>query len=150
MARIWGAGLTLRADEDFAAFGDFHQNVGSDMKKIFGRKPFIWTAGLTYGHTDLEEPGSSRLSAQYVSAEAGTYFEGTTLDTSDILDKTITPWALLNPDIMTGKINFWLTKGDIVLTKNVNLHGEYAFHIDAEDAESKPNNLASVSLQYTF
>lgn len=110
----------------------------------------IWIAGLTYGHTDLEEPGSSRLSAQYVSAEAGAYIQGTTLDTSDILDKTVTPWALLYPDIATGKINFWLAKGDVVLTKNVNLHGEYAFHIDAGDAEAKPENLASVSLQYTF
>lgn len=33
MARIWGAGLTLRADEDFSVFGDYHQNIGSDMKK---------------------------------------------------------------------------------------------------------------------
>ena len=50
----------------------------------------------------------------------------------------------------TEKLTFWLAKGDIVLTKNVNLHGEYAFHISAKDEDDHRDNLASVSLQYTF
>lgn len=126
-----------------------------------------WTAGFPWGHTDLNKPGISRFSTQYVSAEDGSYIAGTTLDVSDVLDRSA-GLGSINPDFLgitddgylivepmllgtsTEKLTFWLTKGDIVLTKNVNLHGEYAFHIDAEDAESKPNNLASVSLQYTF
>lgn len=110
-----------------------------------------WTAGFPWGHTDLNKPGISRFSTQYVSAEDGSYIAGTTLDVSDVLDKSV-GLESISPDFLgiTEKLTFWLAKGDVVLTKNVNLHGEYAFHIDAEDAESKPNNLASVSLQYTF
>lgn len=50
----------------------------------------------------------------------------------------------------TEKLTFWLAKGDIVLTKNVNLHGEYAFHLSAKDEDAYRGNLASVSPQYTF
>ena len=50
----------------------------------------------------------------------------------------------------TEKLTFWLVKGDIVLTKNVNLHGEYAFHISAKDEDDHRDSLALVSLQYTF
>jgi len=40
----------------------------------------------------------------------------------------------------TEKLTFWLAKGDIVLTKNVNLHGEYAFHISAKDEDDYRDN----------
>ena len=160
-ARIWGGGLTLRADEDFSVFGDYYKNV-----KYEG-KPVLWTAGFQWGHTDLNKPGTSRFSTQYVSAEDGSYIAGTTLDVSDVLDKSV-GLGSINPDFLgitddgylivepilrgtsTEKLTFWLAKGDVVLTKNVNLHGEYAFHISAKDEDDHRDNLASVSLQYTF
>ena len=160
-ARIWGGGLTLRADEDLSVFGDYYKN----LKYI--EKPVLWTAGFQWGHTNLNEPGTSRFSTQYVSAEGGSYAAGTTLDVSDVLDRTVGVGSI-NPDFLgvtddgyliiepmllgtsTEKLTFWLAKRDVVLTKNVNLHGEYAFHISAKDEDAHRDNLASVSLQYTF
>lgn len=127
----------------------------------------LWTAGFQWGPTDLNKPGTSRFSKQYVSAEDGSYIAGTTLDVSDVLDKSV-GLGSINPDFLgitddgylivepilrgtsTEKLTFWLAKGDVVLTKNVNLHGEYAFHISAKDEDDYRDNLASVSLQYTF
>ena len=160
-ARIWGGVLTLRADEDFSVFGDYYKNV-----KYEGN-PVLWTAGFQWGHTDLNKPGTSRFSTQYVSAEDGSYIAGTTLDVSDVLDRSA-GLGSINPDFLgvtndgylivepirlgtsTEKLTFWLAKGDIVLTKNINLHGEYAFHISAKDEDDYRDHLASVSLQYTF
>lgn len=93
--------------------------------------------------------------------------QGQPWDVSDVLDRSA-GLGLINPDFLgitddgylivepmlrgtsTEKLTFWLAKGDIVLTKNVNLHGEYAVHISAKDEDDYRDNLASVSLQYTF
>lgn len=94
-ARIWGGGLTLRADEDFSVFGDYYKNV-----KYEG-KPVLWTAGFQWGHTDLNKPGTSRFSTQYMSAEDGSYIAGTTLDVSDVLDRSV-GLGSINPDFLGG------------------------------------------------
>lgn len=95
LARIWGGGLTLRADEDFSVFGDYYKNV-----KYEGN-PVPWTAGFPWGHTDLNKPGTSRFSTQYVSAEDGSYIAGTTLDVSDVLDRSV-GLESINPDFLGG------------------------------------------------
>jgi len=46
-------------------------------------------------------------------------------------------------------VDYWLAQADVILAKNVKLHGEYAFDVDAKDG-SDYDNLATVSLNYVF
>ena len=96
--------------------------------RCFGQPVSRW------GHTDLNKPGTSRFYTQYVSAEDGSYIAGTTLDVSDVLDRSA-GLGSINPDFLgvtndghllvepirlgtsTEKLTFWLAKGDIVLTR---------------------------------
>ena len=138
LARVWGAGLTFHATDRVDVFGDFYQNTKWDGD------PTLWTAGLGYGHANLANPGSFRLAAQYVKGEQGAYFGGTTLDGSDALDKTI------GVDGDADSVHFWVASGDVVLAKNVNLHGEYVFDVNAKGTSTDYDDLAAVTLQYSF
>lgn len=54
------------------------------------------------------------------------------------------------PDIAAGKdLKFWNVFGDVVLQKNVTLHGEYAWDIENTNA-GYDDNAWSVSLNYAF
>lgn len=134
--RIWGAGLTADITSDFNVFGDFYQNT-----KVSG-DPHLWTAGLGYGHANRKKPGTWRLAAQYVDVEKGAYLGGTTYH--------IDPLALTLKDGI-DEVKFWLLSGDLVLQKNVTLHGEYALDIDT-DGTSKTDydDLAALVINYKF
>ena len=128
---IWGAGLTVGVTDAVDVFGDFYKNT-----KPAG-DPQMWTAGLGFGHYNLKKPGTFRVAAQYVRNEAGAYFGGSTY--------TAFPAnSLLNVDS-----KFWLANADVVLAKNVRLHGEYAFNVKTDDNVDY-DDLATVSLNYNF
>ena len=128
---IWGAGLTVGVTDAVDVFGDFYKNT-----KPKG-DPQMWTAGLGFGHYNLKKPGTFRVAAQYVRNEAGAYFGGSTYT-------AFPASSLLNVDS-----KFWLANADVVLAKNVRLHGEYAFNVKTDDNVDY-DDLATVSLNYNF
>ena len=128
---IWGAGLTVGVTDAVDVFGDFYKNT-----KPAG-DPQMWTAGLGFGHYNLKKTGTFRVAAQYVRNEAGAYFGGSTYT-------AFPASSLLNVDS-----KFWLANADVVLAKNVRLHGEYAFNVKTDDSVDY-DDLATVSLNYNF
>ena len=128
---VWGAGLTVGVTDAVDVFGDFYKNT-----KPAG-DPQMWTAGLGFGHYDLKKPGTFRVAAQYVRNEAGAYFGGSTYT-------AFPASSLLNVDS-----KFWLANADVVLAKNIRLHGEYAFNVKTDDSVDY-DDLATVSLNYNF
>ena len=128
---IWGAGLTVGVTDAVDVFGDFYKNT-----KPAG-DPQMWTAGLGFGHYNLKKPGTFRVAAQHVRNEAGAYFGGSTYT-------AFPASSLLNVDS-----KFWLANADVVLAKNVRLHGEYAFNVKTDDSVDY-DDLATVSLNYNF
>ena len=128
---IWGAGLTVGVTDAVDIFGDFYKNTEPKGD------PQMWTAGLGFGHYNLKKPGTSRVAAQYVRNEAGAYFGGSTYT-------AFPASSLLNVDS-----KFWLANADVVLAKNVRLHGEYAFNVKTDDSVDY-DDLATVSLNYNF
>ena len=128
---IWGAGLTVGVTDAADVFGDFYKNTEPEGD------PQMWTAGLGFGHYNLKKPGTFRVAAQYVRNEAGAYFGGSTYT-------AFPASSLLNVDS-----KFWLANADVVLAKNVRLHGEYAFNVKTDDNVDY-DDLATVSLNYNF
>ena len=128
---IWGAGLTVGVTDAVDVFGDFYKNTEPEGD------PQMWTAGLGFGHYNLKKPGTFRVAAQYVRNEAGAYFGGSTYT-------AFPASSLLNVDS-----KFWLANADVVLAKNIRLHGEYAFNVKTDDSVDY-DDLATVSLNYNF
>ena len=128
---IWGAGLTVGVTDAVDIFGDFYKNTEPKGD------PQMWTAGLGFGHYNLKKPGTFRVAAQYVRNEAVAYFGGSTYT-------AFPASSLLNVDS-----KFWLANADVVLAKNVRLHGEYAFNVKTDDSVDY-DDLATVSLNYNF
>ena len=128
---IWGAGLTVVVTDAVDIFGDFYKNTEPKGD------PQMWTAGLGFGHYNLKKPGTFRVAAQYVRNEAGAYFGGSTYT-------AFPASSLLNVDS-----KFWLANADVVLAKNIRLHGEYAFNVKTDDSVDY-DDLATVSLNYNF
>ena len=128
---IWGAGLTVGVTDAVDIFGDFYKNTEPKGD------PQMWTAGLGFGHYNLKKPGTFRVAAQYVRNEAGAYFGGSTYT-------AFPASSLLNVDSKC-----WLANADVVLAKNIRLHGEYAFNVKTDDSVDY-DDLATVSLNYNF
>ena len=128
---IWGAGLTVGVTDAVDIFGDFYKNTEPKGD------PQMWTAGLGFGHYNLKKTGTFRVAAQYVRNEAGAYFGGSTYT-------AFPASSLLNVDS-----KFWLANADVVLAKNIRLHGEYAFNVKTDDSVDY-DDLATVSLNYNF
>ena len=128
---IWGAGLTVGVTDVVDVFGDFYKNTEPKGD------PQTWTAGLGFGHYNLKKPGTFRVAAQYVRNEADAYFGGSTYT------------AFPASSLLKVDSKFWLANADVVLAKNVRLHGEYAFNVKIDDNVDY-DDLATVSLNYNF
>ena len=128
---IWGAGLTVGVTDAVDIFGDFYKNTEPKGD------PQMWTAGLGFGHYNLKKPGTFRVAAQYVRNEADAYFGGSTYT------------AFPASSLLKVDSKFWLANADVVLAKNVRLHGEYAFNVKTDDNVDY-DDLATVSLNYNF
>ena len=143
---IWGANLNVPVG-DFAVFGDYYKNT----KKITGAydKPAFYTAGLAYGSTVASKPGTFRIGAQYVKAETGSYFGGTTMQVDPM---ALTYSYSVNQELLKN-VKYWLATADVMLMKNVRLHGEYAFNVKGDKAAGGStdfDDIATVSLNYNF
>ncbi len=134
--KFWGANLNIPVNQ-FALFGDYYKNTG-----IHG-DPQFYTAGLSYGKAVGSKPGTFKLSAQYVKAESGSYLGGTALQ----IDPTAVSLSKNTKDV-----KYWLAMADVILMKNLKLHGEYAFNVKADKTggETDYDDLATVSLNYSF
>lgn len=135
-ATYWGLGLTAAVTDDIDVFGDFYKNT--DQKG----DPALWTAGIGYGHYAAKKPGSWRLSAQYVKSEANAYYFG-----AGSTYQAVPMGGSL--DLLENDTHYWLAVGDVMLAKNVRLHGEYAFDVST-DAKGDYDDLYTVSLNYNF
>ncbi len=144
LGEFWNAGLTANVTKEVDVFGDFIQNNALDGN------PQMWTAGLAYGHYSDKKPGTYRIAAQYVSAETGAYYgSGTYL--ANPLDTMKAYYGPKGNRTLAEKTTFWMASADVVLAKNVRLHGEYNFNIDVTGTDKTDyDNLAAVQLVYSF
>ena len=128
---IWGANLVVPVD-NFSVFGEYWDSNAD-------KADTTWQAGLGYSTLDAAKPGTFALNVAYNRVGAGAYLGGTTYDASDFFGA-----------IADGKdLKFWNVFGDVVLQKNVTLHGEYAWDIENTKA-GYDDNAWSVSLNYAF
>ena len=126
---IWGANLVVPVD-NFSVFGEYWDSNAD-------KNDSAYQAGLGYSTLDAAKPGTFALNVAYNKVGANAYLGGVTYDASDFFD------------IAAGKdLKFWNVFGDVVLQKNVTLHGEYAW--DIENADGCDDNAWSVSLNYAF
>lgn len=132
---VYGGGLTIGLTDKFDVFGDYFKN--SDAQG----DPDAWTAGLGYGHQDDARVGSFRVSVARVDAEKNAVLGGYTYDVSAL--------DALKDTGVTG-VKFWNAAADVTVAKNVRLHGEYDWSVDAKGVSTDYDDLATVSLNYVF
>ena len=127
---IWGANLVVPV-QDFSVFGEYWDSNADKNDNAY-------QAGLGYSTLDASKPGTFALNVAYNKVGTDAYLGGTTYDASDFFA------------IAADKdLKFWNVFGDVVLQKNVTLHGEYAWDIKNTDADSD-DNAWTVSLNYAF
>ena len=127
---IWGANLVVPVD-NFSVFGEYWDSNADKNDNAY-------QAGIGYSTLDVAKPGTFALNVAYNRVGANAYLGGVTYDAADFFD------------IATGKdLKFWNVFGDVVLQKNVTLHGEYAWDIENTNADCD-DNAWSVSLNYAF
>ena len=127
---IWGANLVVPVD-NFSVFGEYWDSNAD-------KNDSAYQAGLGYSTLDASKPGTFALNVAYNKVGANAYLGGTTYDASDFFD------------IAAGKdLKFWNVFGDVVLQKNVTLHGEYAWDIENSKVDCD-DNAWTVSLNYAF
>ena len=127
---IWGANLVVPV-QDFSVFGEYWDSNADKNDNAY-------QAGLGYSTLDASKPGTFALNVAYNKVGANAYLGGVTYDASDFFD------------IAAGKdLKFWNVFGDVVLQKNVTLHGEYAWDIENTKA-GYDDNAWTVSLNYAF
>ena len=135
-AALFGAGATIHFS-DFRVFGDYYTNMD------YEGDPVTWTAGVGYSNMNWNKPGTWGLTGQYVRAEKGAFIGDGTYNSM--------PANLVAPFYETGinEVKYWLATADYVLMKNLNLHADYAFAVDADHGED-PDDVFSVELDYRF
>lgn len=138
---IMGAGLTIPV-KDFRVFGEYWKNT--TLPSEFMDYDSSWNAGIGYGKIDLSKPGSLSIDVAYNKDNAGVFFgvgSGLQTDVFHPLGRFM------------NRTTFWNVQGDVVLQKNVYLHGEYAFNIkdyNIDGEKSDRNDAWTVSLNYKF
>ena len=122
---IWGANLVVPVD-NFSVFGEYWDSNAD-------KNDSAYQAGLGYSTLDASKPAYNRVGAN-------AYLGGVTYDAADFVGA-----------IAADKdLKFWNVFGDVVLQKNVTLHGEYAWDIENTKAADYDDNAWSVSLNYAF
>ena len=128
---IWGANLVVPV-QDFSVFGEYWDSNADKNDNAY-------QAGLGYSTLDASKPGTFALNVAYNKVGANAYLGGVTYDAADFVGA-----------IAADKdLKFWNVFGDVVLQKNVTLHGEYAWDIENTKA-GYDDNAWSVSLNYAF
>ena len=135
---LMGANLTVPVS-DFRVFGEYWKNTTYD-----NGNDTAWNAGIGYGKLNLKKPGSFAIDVAYNDVDEGIYFGGTGLQTNVLSYLTSSKYE-------ADKVKFWNAIADVTLQKNVYLHGEYAFDVKTEGADSdKTQDAWTVSLNYKF
>ena len=132
---IYGVGLNVPVQQ-FNVFGEYWKNT------TYGDNDTAWNAGLSYGKADWKKAGTWDLAVAYNDVDEGLFAEGMTgLQT--------TPLNFLNQENGATNVTFWNAIANVTLQKNVQLHAEYAFSVDAEGVDKDDDSWA-VSLNYKF
>ena len=138
---LYGINLNIPVQQ-FNVFGEYWKNT------TLGDFDTAWNAGLSYGKADWKKPGTFDLSVSYNDVDAGAYFGGGTWH-NDML-KNLVKWSNKKQDLVGAtNLTFWNVLANVTLQKNVQLHAEYAFAADAENA-ADPDDSWTVSLNYKF
>ena len=138
---LYGINLNIPVQQ-FNVFGEYWKNT------TLGDFDTAWNAGLSYGKADWKKPGTFDLSVSYTDVDAGAYFGGGTWH-NDML-KNLVKWSNKKQDVVGAtNLTFWNVLANVTLQKNVQLHAEYAFAADAENA-ADPDDSWTVSLNYKF
>ena len=138
---LYGINLNIPVQQ-FNVFGEYWKNT------TLGDFDTAWNAGLSYGKADWKKPGTFDLSVSYNDVDAGAYFGGGTWH-NDML-KNLVKWSNKKQDFVGAtNLTFWNVLANVTLQKNVQLHAEYAFAADAENA-ADPDDSWTVSLNYKF
>ncbi|HJI73299.1 MAG TPA: S-layer homology domain-containing protein [Veillonellaceae bacterium] len=132
-SELIGANLTVPVS-DFRVFGEYWKNTTA------GDNDTAWNAGLGYGKLNLKKPGSFKLDVAYNDVDQNVYFGGTGLNT-DVLSYLTTGKA--------SNLTFWNAIGEVALQKNVYLHAEYAFAVDAE-GQNNEDDAWMAAVNYKF
>ncbi|WP_288781393.1 S-layer protein, partial [uncultured Dialister sp.] len=143
---LYGLNLTVPVQQ-FKVFGDYYKNT------TVSKYDTAWNAGLAYGAANWKKPGTWDLSVAYNDVDSGVYFGGSTWhnDMLKNLAKFSAPTEDLDDVEYKGATNlkFWTAIANVTLQKNVQLHAEYAFAADADNAKD-PDDSWTVSLNYKF
>ena len=138
---LYGINLNIPVQQ-FNVFGEYWKNT------TLGDYDTAWNAGIGYGKADWKKPGTWDLSVSYNDVDAGAYFGGGTWHT-DML-KNLVKWSNKKQEVVGAtNLTFWNVLANVTLQKNVQLHAEYAFAADAENA-ADPDDAWTVSLNYKF
>ena len=141
---IYGVGLNIPVQQ-FNVFGEYWNNTTAKDYDT------AWNAGLSYGKADWKKAGTWDLSVAYNDVDQNVYFGGSVWHTDMLknltgadIDKTAGTKYLT-----ATNLTFWNVLANVTLQKNVQLHAEYAFGADAENA-ADPDDAWTVSLNYKF
>ena len=126
--------------DNFNLFGEYWKNTTAVREDDGSKSDDAWNVGLGYSTLNLKKPGTFGLSVAYNEVGDQVYFGGTGWQTNILDGFTLTD---------ANKLKFWSAIGDVVLQKNVTLHGEYAFAAKADGADD-PDDAWTVSLNYKF
>ena len=130
---IYGVGLNVPVQQ-FNVFGEYWNNTTAKDYDT------AWNAGLGYGKADWKKAGTWDLAVAYNDVDKAMFLEGMTgLQT--------TPLTFLGKG--ATNVTFWNAIANVTLQKNVQLHAEYAFSVDAEKYDKEDDSWA-VSLNYKF
>ena len=130
---VYGVGLNVPVQK-FNVFGEYWKNTTAEDYDT------AWNAGLSYGKADWKKAGTWDLAVAYNDVDEGLDLSGATgLQTTALtfLDKGAT------------NVTYWNAIANVTLQKNVQLHAEYAFSVDAEGVDNDDDSWA-VSLNYKF
>ena len=131
---IYGVGLNVPVQQ-FNVFGEYWKNTTAKDSN-----DTAWNAGLSYGKADWKKVGSWDLAVAYNDVDQNMYLDGMTgLQT--------TPLTFLGDG--ATNVTYWNALANVTLQKNVQLHAEYAFSVDA-DKYDKEDDSWTVSLNYKF
>ena len=137
---IYGVGLNVPVQQ-FNVFGEYWQNT------LAKDNDTAWNAGLSYGKADWKKAGTWDLAVVYNDVDNGLNLanDATGVQTSAL--------GFIAKDKATN-VTFWNAIANVTLQKNVQLHAEYAFAVDADKtaagAEVKDDDSWTVSLNYKF
>ena len=138
---IYGVGLNVPVQQ-FNVFGEYWQNT------LAKDNDTAWNAGLSYGKADWKKAGTWDLAVVYNDVDNGLNLA------SDATGVQTSALGFIAKDKAATNVTFWNAIANVTLQKNVQLHAEYAFAVDADKtaagAEVKDDDSWTVSLNYKF